>query len=152
MFKVLTIGGKDYKFEYSIEASLYKDCAEKVTGVIFGTAMSANDVQKMISQMADIPSIALTLFYAGLLEYHGAEGDGSVNNISDAKKLLRQYFAEHKEDGTGNFYGILNMCIDQMIEDNFFEQIGLGNMTEEVEAPKAKTPTDHKKKNVAIAK
>ena len=30
MYKVLMIDGKEYKLEFSIEASLYNDCIEKI--------------------------------------------------------------------------------------------------------------------------
>ena len=38
MYKTLTIGGKDYKLEYTIEASLYGDCIEKLITFISKTA------------------------------------------------------------------------------------------------------------------
>lgn len=31
MYKVLNIGGQEYKLEYSIEASLYADCISNLT-------------------------------------------------------------------------------------------------------------------------
>ena len=31
MYKILTIGGEDYKLEYTIEAALYSDCVAKLS-------------------------------------------------------------------------------------------------------------------------
>ena len=42
---------------------------------------------------------------------------------------------EHKDDETGNFYGILQMCIDQMTEDGFFKLIGLTEMVNQTKEP-----------------
>ena len=90
------------------------------------------------------------MFYAGLMEAHGThpDGDGKVPNINVAKKLIAQYIKEHKEEESGNFYGVMLMCIEQMGEDGFFNLIGLlpimEKMTEPVKKPR-KSPQDHKK-------
>lgn len=148
--KLLNIGGKEYKIEFTIEASLYDGCTEKVTGLMLKIAEAEDKkaIKEMISTMSDIPQTALTMFYAGLLEHHGAEGDGSVTSLKDAKVLIKQYFAEHAEDGTGNFYDVLQMLMEQMGEDGFFKQIGLEQMMNQTENQKKapKTPQDHKKK------
>lgn len=150
--KTLNIGGKEYKIEFTMEASLCNDCTEKVTGLMLKIA-EADDkkaIKDMISTMSDIPQTSLTMFYAGLLEHHGPDGDGSVKSLKDAKALIKQYFNEHAEDGTGNFYDVLQILIEQMGEDGFFKQIGLEQMMNQTEEPKAKkepkTPQDHKKK------
>ena len=169
MYKVIKIGGKDYKIEYTVEASLYDECTEKLiefTGKVFSisdienvtdgmTDAQAAEARKAlikngISSITNIPSVATTLFYAGLLEYHGPEGDRSVLSISDAKKLIKQYFEEHKEDGTDNFYDLLQILMEQIGEDGFFKRIGLiqifEKMSESEEPKQPKTPQDHKKK------
>jgi len=132
MYKVLNIGGKDYKLEYSIEASLYADCVANLTGVMtdISSARSENDIKKVLSGISNIPQTALTMFYAGLMEAHGThpDGDGKVPDIHTAKRLIRQYIKEHTEDETGNFYGIMEICINQMGEDGFFKLVGLEAM------------------------
>lgn len=132
MYKVLNIGGNDYKLEYSIEASLYADCVANLTGIMtdIGSARSENDIKKLLSGISNIPQTTLTMFYAGLLEAHGThpDGDGKVPNIQAAKRLISQYLKEHAEDETGNFYGIMEMCISQMSEDGFFKLVGLEAM------------------------
>lgn len=134
MYKVLNIGGNDYKLEYSIEASLYADCISELTNILtdVGVAGVQKDVKKIISGIANVPKTALAMFYAGLMEAHGTHpgGDGKVPDINTAKKLISQYIKEHSEDGTGNFYSIMQMLIAQMEEDGFFKLIGLETLTE----------------------
>lgn len=144
----LKIENKTYKIEFTIEASLYKDCTEQIT-----TLMSEmfnpdgnKSIKDVISTMTNIPQTTLTMFYAGLLEHHGEDGDGSVLSISDAKKLIKQYISEHKEEEGGNFFGIMKLLIEQMGNDGFFKQIGLEQVAETVSTKKAKMPQDHKKK------
>lgn len=147
--KILEIDGKDYKLEYTIEASLYEDCTEKVTTLMFDVsdAEGENGIKSVISAMTNIPQTSLTMFYAGLLEHHGECGDRTVLSKNDAKILLRKYFDEHKEDETGNFYGMMELLLTQMGEDGFFKQIGLEQMTRPQKP--VKKPQDHKAKTKA---
>lgn len=151
MYKVLNIGGQDYKLEYSIEASLYAECVASLTSLMsdIETAGDENDVKKALVGISNIPQTALTMFYAGLMEAHGthSDGDGKVPDIQTAKRLVALYIKEHKEDETGNFYGIMQMCIEQMGEDGFFDLIGMTAMANTVAKPKKpkKLPQDHKK-------
>lgn len=158
MYKTLTIGGTDYKLEYSIEASLYANCVKETADLLTSLALASGvkDVSQIISGLSNIPHTALTVFYAGLMEHHGdhPEGDGKVPNISAAKKLLATYIREHSEDETGNFYGVLEICISQMGEDDFFKLTGIAAILENMgmtsEPKKApKKPTDHQKKATA---
>ena len=135
--KKITINKKEYTFEFTIEASLYDDCTKSVMdmivkgGMLQGAAES-NDaesaLENLIDTIANLPQKALTLFYAGLLEHHGPEGDGSIQGMSDAKKLLVTYL---KESGK-SFRDILGDMMNLMAEDSFFELIGLDKMTEEM--------------------
>lgn len=103
----------------------------------------------MIMSMSDIPQTTLTMFYAGLLEHHGTEGDQSVPDKKAAKELIKKYFEEHKEDETGNFYGVMELMIEVMTDDDFFKQIGLEQMVKNAQTEKKpKAPQDHKKKVV----
>lgn len=132
MYKVLRIGGRDYKMEYSVEASLYADCTSSLTGLMTEIQIAGEnkDIRKVISEISNIPQTALTIFYAGLMEHHGVhpDGDGSVPDIQTAKRLIAQYLKEHTDDDTGNFFGIMQMCIEQMGEDGFFKLTGLEGM------------------------
>lgn len=153
--KTITIGGNDYTFEFTIEASLYSECTEKVTGLMVGAGSaqmeeenSKENIKAMLSTMSDIPSVAMTMFYAGLMEHHGSLGDGKVKNIKEAKLLVKQYLSEHKNDEKGNFYALMQEMMECMADDGFFELIGLDKMFTPAQEKKKtpKTPQDHKKK------
>lgn len=150
MYKALTIGGKEYHLEYSIEASLYSDCVSSIAGMLTDAAIAEKeqDVKMLLSGMSNVPQTALTIFYAGLMEAHGTHpnGDGQVPDIQTAKGLIAEFMREHKEDEYGNFYGVMQMCIEQMGEDGFFDLVGLNAMTEGMKKKKPrKVPQDHKK-------
>lgn len=148
MYKSLNIDGNEYKLEYSIEASLYADCVSSLTGLMADMEEAGNDnnVKKMLSGMSNIPQTTLTIFYAGLIEAHGTHpnGDGKVPDIQTAKGLIAEYIKEHKDDETGNFYGVMQMCIEQMNEDGFFNLLGLEAMNEAGQKPKKTTKASGK--------
>ena len=75
----------------------------------------------------DSPNTALELFYMGLLQHHGEDGDGTVLDIKSAKRLVTQYFAEQDtaENGINDFAALLSVCMNQMGEDGFFKRTGL---------------------------
>lgn len=147
--KIITINSKEYTLEYTMEASLYKDGIEELTRYMMRMDPSMLETpEAVISSIADLPHAVLKMFYAGLLEYHSEE----VKSEKDAKKLLKEYFAEHKEDETGNFYGMMGIVFECMKDDGFFNQLGLTQMlaTEEVPNEKVtKIPQDHKRKTKA---
>ena len=146
MYKTIKIGNEEYKLEYSFEASLYGECVDAVMTII--TKMSEGDPQKTIEGMSNLPMTAITVFYAGLLEHHGLEGDKRVPNFATAKRLAKEYILSLGENG--NFYDLFSMCIDQMGEDGFFKRTGLEAMMspgEEEDAQELpKVPQDHKRK------
>lgn len=145
--KVINIGGKDYAFEFTIEASLYNECTEKIGGLMtrLNEAESKDDIYSLICGIADIPGTALTMFYAGLLEHHGVDGDGSVPDKKTAKALIKKYFDENKDGENGNFYGLMALMIETMADDGFFKLIGLDQVMEQPKK-EPKKPQDHKKK------
>ncbi len=149
--KRITIDGKEYTITFSIAASLYNECTESimdsfVKGGMIEESIDSKNVEEatknIISTIANIPQRACILFYAGLLENHGADyGDGSVPTLKDATKLLARYLKEHKEDNEGkgvSFVDIMNDMMEQIAEDNFFEMIGLDKMMEVQSEKKAK--------------
>lgn len=148
--RVLKIGKEEYTFKFDIEASLYSECTEKVTSILFAMAgEEGKDAKKaFLSSLSDIPQVALHMFHAGLLEHHGV-------TLSESKKLIAQYIREHREDETGSFYGVMNMLLEDMDADGFFSLIGLDKMlqkvTDQVGKVKApKVPQDHKKKTTKV--
>ena len=149
MYKIITINGEDYKLEFSFEASLYHECIEKITGVMFDIdsgGQTANGYKQLLSGMSDIPNTAVICFYAGLLEHHGTdEGDGKVPNLSTAKQLAKSLLRDENSE-VDNFYDLFSICIDQMGEDGFFDLIGLPSMLDVEKKKEPKKPQDHKKK------
>lgn len=152
MYKTLTINGTDYKLEYSIEASLYRDCIDKVSGMLFNvvSGQASKEMQPIISAMSDIPTTAITVFYAGLLEHHGVDGDNSVPNIGVAKKLAVSILRDNDNE-VKNWYDLLVICMDQMGEDGFFDLVGLSEIlnTEESPVPKKKATRKRTVKEVS---
>lgn len=168
MYKVLTIGGKDYRLEYNVEASLYKDGVDRLINFLSGALGASGEaeltkglsdedktkvrielMQNLRSEVINLPDTALTLFYAGLLEYHGLDGDGSVLTKSDAKKLVKQLFAEQPEDGITDFASLLEVCMTQMGEDGFFKRTGLEKIAEQSEAAKPNRATRRAQKKLS---
>ena len=138
----LTINGKEYTFKFSIEASLYNECTEATMNMIlaYGEAQGEAEsvklgdkdapdrfmsaMRKLLSTSANVPKTALTLWYAGLLECHSASGDNSIRSMDDAKKVLADYLRESGQ----NFHDVLNMMMECMGEDHFFELTGLSRV------------------------
>ena len=84
---VIKVGREEYTIEFNFEASLYGECTEKVINFMrtVGEVKNKEELKEMISSLSDIPNMTLTLFYGGLLEHHGEEGDGTVLSKKDAK-------------------------------------------------------------------
>ena len=148
--KIITINSKEYTLEYTIEASLYKEGVEALTRYMMQMDPSMlESPEAVISSIADLPRTVLRMFYAGLLEYHSEE----VKAEKDAKMLLKEYFTEHKDDETGNFYGMMTVIFECMKDDGFFNQLGLTQMLAEPEATEkvTKITQDHKRNQVSKA-
>ena len=160
MYKTITIGGKDYRMEFTMEASLCSECVEKTIQFITQTAAAQdinldgltddeagkalqNSLNKVSSGMSGIAKTAMSMWYAGFLEYHGTQGDRTVLSMEDAKNLFRKYHEEHPDDSS--FFDIVRICTEQMGEDGFFKLIGLDKMLTPATRPK-KVPQDHKRK------
>lgn len=121
--RTITIDGKDYKIEYSIEASLYEDCAGCLMelfindGITEGSVQTGNinnAVASIRKSLAGIPMRTLTLFYAGLME-------NQTITKAEAKELLKKYL---KESGK-SYVDVQNELVAIVEEDCFFELIGL---------------------------
>lgn len=143
MYKEIEIGGKEYKLEYSIEASLRSECVESAykTGMLIGDAFEGD---KMIAEISNLPTNAVSLLYGGLLEHHGEDGDETVTSVKDARKLAKQYVKEHINDEGSVWVNLCLECLNQMTEDGFFKLIGLNMETEE--QTEAEPPKKSRKK------
>lgn len=151
---VIKVGRDEYTIEFTFEASLYGECIEKV--IAFMSAIpengTADEIKHFITSLSDIPSTTLTMFYAGLMEHHGEDGDGTVTSKKDAKAILRAYIEENRDNEDGTFYAVMEKMIEQMGEDGFFDRIGLTKILSTEEPKKPKTPQDHKKKTTTTKK
>ena len=128
--KKINIGGKDYTFEFTMEASLNEDCVTKVSEFMYLSfeAQDSDDLKKVIAEtLSSTASTALSLFYAGLLEHHGDE----IKSKEDAKNLVKVYFSENEENA--DWFSILEMMLETMMEDGFFKLIGLEKMDQQTE-------------------
>lgn len=174
MFKVINIGGKDYKLEYTIEASLYDEGIDTTLKFIGSAGMPSEEelkkyteeqqieirkrfVDGVLHSMTNLPKTAIDLLYMGLLEHHGTGkyGDHTICSKEDVKELVRTYFEEHQEDGTGTFYDILSICLDQMGVDGFFKRTGLEKMMEagkKTEESKEPVPMNREQRRKKVSK
>lgn len=134
------VGGKEYKIEYSIEASLYKDFTEKMIDIIdkFSEQKELVDKKKFIETVLDIPSTTITMLYAGLLENY------EDITVKEVKGIVKEYLKEPSETQR-DFFTLMSMLIEEMASEGFFGLIGLGNVTVQ-KTKEPKVPQDHKKK------
>lgn len=162
--KILTIGGKEYKVEFSFEAAEYKDCVDRVFKIVSGSYLMKNgpseDGEKVSmataimdgtsDMVSDIPKIAVTVLFAGLLE------NNPVENEQAAKALFKQFVKENPDDERASFWGMYDFLRDCMEEDGFFKLTGMdkviAQMSEAAEEQKSKSgkiPQDHKRKSTS---
>lgn len=143
--KILNIGGKEYKLEFSFEAAEYKDVVQKMFNVLSGAyyvvknSVDADDetsakigfITGITEMVADIPNIVKTAFYAGLLEHHNLKED-------EAKQLMRQYLKENKCSYNVLFEDI-KVCME---EDGFFDLSGINEMIQEMNKMQEEVQTE----------
>lgn len=159
--KTITIGGKDYKIEFSFEAAEHKNCVDKAFKVVSGSYMvrrgnfSEDDKQGMMEMVidgtadmvSDMPAVVPSFFYAGLLEHN------PVSDEAEAKGLFKQFIKENPDDDRASYYGMFDFLKQCMEEDGFFKLTGLDKLVEkmnqeaEAKFKSVKTPQDRKKKS-----
>ena len=154
--KTLTIGGNEYKLEYTFEASENRDTVQKMFKVLSGAYLMRKGVvidetdeekakEAMVNAMidgsaemvADVPHIVKSAFYAGLLEHN-------PKSEEEAYSLMKEYMKENKISYRKLFEDIKE-CME---DDGFFDLSGLTEMLQEMNGtPKKakKVPQDHKK-------
>ncbi len=153
-----TVDGKEYILEYTFEAAENQKCVDAMTDIFGGAMMTKIDetksealqIRDFLMTISDLPRMAMDMFYAGLLEHHGEDGDGTITSRLDAKRLYKQFCKENPDDATAvSYYGVVTAIATQMEEDGFFKRTGmediLDSMTEKVKKPK-KQPQDRKRK------
>ena len=120
------IDGKEFTIEYGLTALVDSpECIEPIIKLIYLNEQKDIPLSKRFGPaMRDVSQITSLLFYAGLLEHHGEDGDRTVLSLNDAKSLLKKYFKENAEETT--FIGLLAELIGQMDKDNFLALLGMG--------------------------
>ena len=171
--RILTIGGNEYKVEFSFEAAEYKACVDKVFKVvsggyimkrgITGTDGKAEMAEAMMDSTADMfsdmASLSITCFYAGLLENNPVEDEKA------ARQLFKQFVKENPDDDRASYFGMYEFLKECMEEDGFFKLTGLDRYLKDMfesmakaikEAEKEteqstlpKVPTDRKRKSTS---
>ena len=152
-----TVEGKEYTLEYTFEAAENQKCVDAMTDIFGGAMMTKIDetksealqIRDFLMTISDLPRMAMDMFYAGLLENHGEDGDGTITSRLDAKRLYKKFCKENPEDAMAtSYYGLITVISNQMEEDGFFKRTGLADILENMGnvAKEAKKPTDHKKK------
>lgn len=131
--RLLTIGGNEYKVEFSFEAAEYKDCVDKVFKVVSGGYImkrgitGKEDKSEMATAMmdgtadmfSDMASLSITCLYAGLLENNPVEDEKA------ARALFKQFVKENPDDERATFPGMYEFLKKCMEEDGFFKLTGL---------------------------
>ena len=171
--RLLTIGGNEYKVEFSFEAAEYKDCVDKVFKVVSGGYImkrgitGKEDKSEMATAMmdgtadmfSDMASLSITCLYAGLLENNPVEDEKA------ARALFKQFVKENPDDERATFPGMYEFLKKCMEEDGFFKLTGLDKYLKDMseamekaikEAEKEKeqsalpkVPTDRKRKSTS---
>ena len=120
--KSFVINDKEYKLEYSFEASICNEFLESMFKVITGAYMvvpgvkdkAEATIQGTASMVADIPRICKIAFYAGLLENNPVSEE-------EAYELMKQYMIEN-EISFSKLFEDMKECMEQ---DNFWKLSGL---------------------------
>lgn len=142
MYRTFECDGKEYRLEYSIEAYLAKTPTADGRYASFVApllAVAEKLGEEDLEAAMDIPSIAVSALYAGLLRWHGRgkNGDLTILSLEDAGELAMNIIDSHPDDEElGSFAGLMTMCLSQMEEDGFFKRLA---MSEKIQ--------DHKKKS-----
>ena len=154
-----SVEGKEYTLEYTFEAAENQKCVDAMTDIFGGAMMTKIDetksealqIRDFLMTISDLPRMAMDMFYAGLLENHGedGDGDGTITSRLDAKRLYKQFCKENPDDTMAtSYYGLITVISNQMEEDGFFKRTGLADILESMGngVQEVKKPTDRKKK------
>ena len=152
---------KEYTLEYTFEAAENQKCVDAMTDIFGGAMMTKIDESKsealqirdFLMTISDLPRMAMDMFYAGLLENHGEDGDGTVTSRLDAKRLYKKFCKENPDDAMAeSYYGLITVISGQMEKDGFFKRTGLADILENMSKSaqetekEVKKPTDRKRK------
>ena len=151
------VEGKEYTLEYTFEAAENQKCVDAMTDIFGGAMMTKIDetksealqIRDFLMTISDLPRMAMDMFYAGLLENHGEDGDGAIMSRLDAKRLYKKFCKENPDDAMAtSYYGLVTVISNQMEEDGFFKRTGLEDILENMSnaVQEVKKPADRKRK------
>lgn len=151
------VEGKEFTLEYTFEAAENQKCVDAMTDIFGGAMMTKIDETKsealqmrdFLMTISDLPRMAMDMFYAGLLENHGEDGDGTITSRLDAKRLYKKFCKENPDDAmASSYYGLITVISNQMEEDGFFKRTGLEDILKSMDkaVKETKRPADRKKK------
>lgn len=151
------VEGKEYTLEYTFEAAENQKCVDAMTDIFGGAMMTKIDetksealqIRDFLMTISDLPRMAMDMFYAGLLENHGEDGDCTITSRLDAKRLYKKFCKENPDDAmASSYYGLVTAISGQMEEDGFFKRTGLADILESMgnAVLEIKKPADRKKK------
>lgn len=155
------VENKEYTLEYTFEAAENQKCVDAMTDIFGGAMMTKIDESKsealqirdFLMTISDLPRMAMDMFYAGLLENHGEDGDGTITSRLDAKRLYKKFCKENPDNAMAeSYYGLITAISEQMEKDGFFKRTGLADILENMNnavqetEKETKKPTDHKRK------
>ena len=152
-----SVEGKEYTLEYTFEAAENQKCVDAMTDIFGGAMMTKIDetksealqIRDFLMTISDLPRMAMDMFYAGLLENHGEDGDGTITSRLDAKRLYKNFCKENPEDAMAtSYYGLVTVISNQMEEDGFFKRTSLADILESMgnAVQEVKKPADRKRK------
>lgn len=136
------VGDNEYTLEYTFEAADNQKCVDAMTDIFGGTMMTKIDESKseslqirdFLMTISDLPRMAMDMFYAGLLENHGEDGDKTIMSRMDAKRLYKKFCKENPEDAMAvSYYGLITVISTQMEEDGFFKRTGMADILESMD-------------------
>ena len=157
----ITVNGKEYILEYTFEAAENQKCVDAMTDIFGGAMMTKIDdsksealqIRDFLMTISDLPRMAMDMFYAGLLENHGEDGDGEIMSRLDAKRLYKKFCKENPEHAMSiSYYGLITVISEQMEKDGFFKRTGLSDILESMNKAiqetekETKKPADRKRK------
>lgn len=127
--KTITVNDVAYRLEFGFDAAEHKNLVQDMfriaSGAYFvesglnddGTPTAYGIISGTASMVADVPRIAKTAFYAGLLE-------NNAMSETDAYALLKEYMKENKL----TFYDVYTEMKECMESDGFFDLSGITAM------------------------
>lgn len=126
--KIITVGGKDYKLEFSFGAAENKDIVQRMFNFTSGAYIlkGGNNMAEAVlngtsDMISDIAETCVSAFHAGCI-------DNNPITMDEARELTRAYIKENKT----NYRKLFEEIKTWMEEDGFFDLSGINDMLTEM--------------------